>query len=63
MGNDIEEDFNYDVLEANIVAQELRTIGYELINFFIGFDNNDKTIIKIDDIEKLKKIEKKIKLI
>ena len=61
MGNDIEENFNYDVLEANIVTQELRKIGYELINFFIGFDNNDKTIIKIEDIEILKEIEKRIK--
>lgn len=63
MGNDIEENFNYDILEANIVAQELRKIGYELINFFIGYDNNDKTIIKVEDIEKLKEIEKKIKII
>lgn len=61
MDNDIEDNFNYDVLEANIVAQELRKIGYELINFFIGYDNNDKTIIKIEDIEKLKEIETKIK--
>jgi hypothetical protein len=61
MDNDIEDNFNYDVLEANIVAQELRKIGYELINFFIGFDNNDKTIIKIEDIDKLKEIETKIK--
>jgi hypothetical protein len=61
MDNDIEDNFNYDVLEANIVVQELRKIGYELINFFIGYDNNDKTIIKIEDIEKLKEIETKIK--
>ncbi len=61
MDNDVKDNFNYDVLEANIVAQELRKIGYELINFFIGYDNNDKTIIKIEDIEKLKEIETKIK--
>ena len=61
MDKDIEDSFNYDVLEANIVAQELRKIGYELINFFIGYDNNDKTIIRIENIEKLKEIETKIK--
>jgi hypothetical protein len=47
-------------LEANIVANELRKIGYELICFFIGFDNNDKTIIKMTDIDKMKEIESKI---
>lgn len=32
---DICEEINYDVLEANIIAQELRKIGYELINFLM----------------------------
>lgn len=59
-GNELGDDFNYDVLEANIVAVELRKIGYELISFFIGFDNNDKAVIKTEDIEKLKEIESQI---
>ena len=46
--------FNYDILEANIVASELRKIGYELICFFVGYDNNDITIIKITDIDRMK---------
>ena len=54
------DNFNYDILEANIVAGELRKIGYELICFYIGFDNNDKTIIKMTDIDKMKEIESKI---
>ena len=57
---EISDDFNYDILEANIVANELRKIGYELICFFIGYDNNDKTIIKITDIDRMKEIESKI---
>lgn len=56
----INDNFNYDILEANIVAGELRKIGYELICFFIGFDNNDKTIIKMTDIDRMKEIESKI---
>ena len=56
----INDDFNYDILEANIVAGELRKIGYELICFFIGYDNNDKTIIKMTDIDRMKEIESKI---
>lgn len=56
----INDDFNYDILEANIVANELRKIGYELICFFIGYDNNDKTIIKMTDIDRMKEIESKI---
>ena len=35
-GEAVGEDFRYDVLEANVVAGELRKIGYELINFFVG---------------------------
>ena len=57
---EISDDFNYDILEANIVANELRKNGYELICFFIGYDNNDKTIIKITDIDRMKEIESKI---
>lgn len=57
---DIDSTFNYDILEANIVVGELRKIGYELICFYIGYDNDDKTIIKITDIDKMKKIESKI---
>lgn len=57
---DITDDFNYDILEANIVASELRKIGYELICFFVGYDNNDKTIIKITDFDRMKEIESKI---
>ena len=57
---DIDENFNYDILEANIIAAELRNMGYELINFFNGFDNDDKTIISIDDIKTMKEIEEKL---
>jgi hypothetical protein len=57
---EVSDNFNYDILEANIVAGELRKIGYELICFYIGFDNNDKTIIKMTDIDKMKEIESKI---
>lgn len=57
---DINDDFNYDILESNVVATELRKIGYELICFFVGYDNNDKTIIKITDIDRMKEIESKI---
>lgn len=59
-GNKIVDVFNYDILEANIVANELRKLGYELICLFNGYDNNIKTIIKIEDIDKLKNIEQKI---
>ena len=57
---DINASFNYDILEANIVASELRKIGYELICFFNGYDNNDKAVIKITDIDRMKEIESKI---
>ena len=57
---EVSDNFNYDILEANIVANELRKIGYELICFFIGYDNNDKTIIKMTDIDRMKEIESKI---
>ena len=54
------ESINYDILEANIIADELRKYGYELICLFNGFDNNIKTIVKTEDIERAKKIEGKI---
>lgn len=60
-GNIITDKLNYDILEANIVAGELRKYGYELICLFNGYDNNIKTIIRIADIDKLKKIEEEIK--
>lgn len=60
-GKEITSEINYDILEANIVAKELRKIGYELICLFNGFDNNIKTIIRIDRITELKEIEAKIK--
>ena len=60
-GKEITSEINYDILEANIVAKELREIGYELICLFNGFDNNIKTIIRIDRITELKEIEAKIK--
>lgn len=55
------EDFNFDILEANIVAKKLREKGYELISLFDGFDSGDITVIPINTIGLLKEIEKKIK--
>lgn len=60
-GKKIDSYFNYDILEANIVADELRKIGYELIKLFNGYDNDDTAIIPLNKIEKLKLIESKIK--
>ena len=60
-GEDLKDDFVYDILEANIVADELRKIGYELISLFDGNDNCDKTVIRIEDIEKMSAIESRIK--
>ena len=60
-GNEIESDFKYEILEANIIADELRKIGYELITFFNGFDNYDQTVVPISTIESLKSIESEIK--
>lgn len=57
----IEEEVHYDVLEANVVASELRKIGYELISFFNGFDNYDMAVIPTSKIERLKQIEDSIK--
>ena len=58
--NKITDTMNYDILEANVVATELRKIGYELICLFNGYDNNIKAVIKIEDINKAKDIEEKI---
>lgn len=52
---------NYDILIANTVAAELRKFELELIDLFDGFDNCDFTIIPIDKIDVLKKLEEKIK--
>lgn len=60
-GEDLKDDFVYDLLEANIVADELRKIGYELIVLFVGVDNCDKTIIRIEDIERMQAIESRIR--
>lgn len=57
---EIVDDINYDILQANVVAVELRKLGYELICFFNGFDNDDKTIIPINKISKFKELEKKV---
>lgn len=54
---EIVDEINYDILQANVMAIELRKLGYELICFFSGFDNDDKTIIPIDKISEFKIIE------
>ena len=54
---EIVDNINYDILQANVMAVELRKLGYELICFFSGFDNYDKTIIPIDKISKFKRLE------
>lgn len=59
---EIVEEINYDILQANVMAEELRKIGYELICFFNGFDNDDKTIIPIDKINEFKELEKEVSL-
>lgn len=59
---EIVDNINYDILQANVMAVELRKLGYELICFFSGFDNDDKTIIPIDKIDEFKKLERSIGL-
>ena len=54
---EIVDDINYDILQANVMAVELRKLGYELICFFSGFDNDDKTIIPINKINEFKRLE------
>ena len=58
----IDEEINYDILEANVMVEELRNIGYELICFFNGYDNEDKTIIPIEKINELKELEKALSI-
>lgn len=53
--------FNYEVLETNVAAEALREIGYELICFFNGFDNDIKALIPIEKIDELKQLEASIK--
>lgn len=52
----------YDVLEANTAAWELRKYNLELINFFDGFSNTEFAVIPVSSIERLKKLESKIKM-
>lgn len=59
-GEQIRTGFIYDVLEANIVAGELRKIGYELISFFNEYDNCNMAIIPIGKIGMMKEIENKL---
>lgn len=51
----------YDILEANIVAGELRKYDLELISFFDGFDNTEFAVISSSNIERLKDLERRIK--
>ena len=60
-GNEIIGNLNYDILEANIIADELKKHGYELICLFNGYDNNIKTFVRIKDIDRIKNIEQEIK--
>lgn len=59
---EIADNINYDILQANVMAVELRKLGYELICFFSGFDNDYKTIIPINKINEFKKLERSIGL-
>lgn len=60
-GEPVSADFKYDLLEANIVAAELRKTGYELIAFFNSMDNNVKAVIPADKISLMQELEAKIK--
>lgn len=60
-GKPVGEDFKYDILEANVVAAELRKIGYELIAFFNGSDNDVKAILPMDKIVIMQELESRIK--
>lgn len=60
-GAPVSADFKYDLLEANIVAAELRKTGYELIAFFNSMDNNVKAVIPADKISLMQELEAKIK--
>lgn len=58
---EIDSNYKYDILEANVVAVELRKYNIELIALFDGYDNCNLTIIPIDKIDELKELEAKIK--
>ena len=60
-GKPVDENFKYDILEANIVCAELRKIGYELIAFFNVADNNVKAVIPVDRIAAMEELERRIK--
>ena len=60
-GEPVSAEFKYDILEANIVAAELRKTGYELIAFFNSMDNNVKAVIPIEKISLMQELEAKIK--
>ena len=60
-GEPVSADFKYDILEANIVAAELRKNGYELIAFFNSMDNNVKAVIPVDKTSLMQELEAKIK--
>ena len=61
MGEPVNADFKYDILEANIVAAELRKIGYELIALFNGMDNDMKAVVPLDKVSALQELEGRIK--
>lgn len=56
-----EDMINYYVLTANIVADELRKYNIELIDLFDRFSNYNYAIIHNNNIQKLKKLEERIK--
>lgn len=60
-GKPVDGNFKYDILEANIVASELRKIAYELIAFFNGADNDVKAIIPLEKISAMQELESRIK--
>jgi len=60
-GKPVDVNFKYDILEANIVASELRKIGYELIAFFNGADNDVKAVISLEKISAMQELESRIK--
>lgn len=60
VGQNLTEDFSYDLLEGNIVANELRKYNYELMGLYVGIDNENFIVIKKDDIAKMEELSKKI---
>ena len=57
----LDSTIKFDILEANIVAGELRKYGLELISLFDGFDNTLFAVIPSSSIERLKDLERSIK--